>query len=155
MLVINGQVVINGQGYVRRFDEETSGMVILRHRLEHKWHLPAIWRMCFSILFGRDISSIDLGRSFNLFCLVDDFGAGSEINVLHPEILHVITAMIQSGLKAICQDNSERPISQYETRDSPSATSSTDHLKTTNISSAATGEASIGRHIGYCTKSSG
>ncbi|KAL8669327.1 MAG: hypothetical protein Q9168_006073 [Polycauliona sp. 1 TL-2023] len=66
-------LVFNGHNYVTRFKEETGGMVILRHRLEHRWHLPAIWRICFAILFGCDVSPIDLGRPFTLFSLIDDF----------------------------------------------------------------------------------
>ncbi|KAL8804345.1 MAG: hypothetical protein Q9182_002627 [Xanthomendoza sp. 2 TL-2023] len=109
-------LVFNGQSYVKRFNEETGGMVILRHRLEHRWHLPAVWRICLSILFGRDISCIDLGRPFSLFCLVDDFGADSKSKVLYPEIFPVIIAMVQSGLGHIGQEFPERQMSKDEAR---------------------------------------
>ncbi|KAL8782097.1 MAG: hypothetical protein Q9213_005708 [Squamulea squamosa] len=98
-------LVFGGLSYVRRFTEETNGVVILRYRLENKWHLPAVWRSCLAILFGHDVSSIDLAKPFNLFSLVDVFGSNSKSKVLHPEILPVIIAMIQSALKTICQEN--------------------------------------------------
>lgn len=90
-------------------------MVILRHRLEDKWHLPAIWRICFAVLFGCDVSSIDLGRPFSLFSLVDDFEDNSKSNKVHAEILPVIIAMVQNGLKMVCQESPALGTEEHKT----------------------------------------
>ncbi|KAL8895603.1 MAG: hypothetical protein Q9192_003538 [Flavoplaca navasiana] len=99
-------LVFNGSSYITRFKEDTGGMVILQHRLATKWHLPAVWRICFAVLFGCDISSVDLGRPFTLFSLLDDFEGVSKRNEIHPEILPVIIAMLQNGLRMTCGENS-------------------------------------------------
>ncbi|KAI4274372.1 MAG: hypothetical protein L6R38_006112 [Xanthoria sp. 2 TBL-2021] len=112
-------LVFNGQSYVTRFEEETGGMVILRHRLENKCHLPAIWRICFAVLFSCDVSSIDLGRPFSLFSLVDDFEGVSKSNMIHPEILPVIIAMVQNGLRMTCEESPALGTEQHKTNKYP------------------------------------
>ena len=79
----------------------------MQHRLKRWWNIPTIWRICFSILFGRDIAAIDLERKFDLFDLLESFAPAGQTNVIYPEILPVITAMLQSGLKAVCKDQND------------------------------------------------
>ncbi|KAL8933905.1 MAG: hypothetical protein Q9216_006161, partial [Gyalolechia sp. 2 TL-2023] len=112
-------LVINGQSYVKRFTEETGGMVILQHRLQRWWFLPSIWRVCFAILLGCDIGSIDLSRSFNLFGLLEDFVADGKCKTLVPEILPVIVALLQGGLKELHQNSPGTPVPQDDKSDSP------------------------------------
>lgn len=81
--------------------------MIMQHRLKRWWNIPMIWRICFSILFGRDIAAIDLERNFDLFSLLENFAPAGQTRVLYPEILPVITAMLQSGLKAISNDQND------------------------------------------------
>ncbi|KAL8836045.1 MAG: hypothetical protein Q9170_003058 [Blastenia crenularia] len=105
-------LVVNEHIYFKRFCEETGGIAILRHRLQRWWFVPAIWRACFAILFGCDISGIDLEGPFNAFGLVEDFVANGGCKALHPEILPVIVALMQSGLRALHQEDSGTPRSQ-------------------------------------------
>ncbi|KAL8692951.1 MAG: hypothetical protein Q9218_002128 [Villophora microphyllina] len=93
-------LLINGHGYAKKFSEDTGGMIILQHRLQHWWHCPAVWRICFSILFGRDVALLDFEKPFNLFGLVDDFVGDGRSKALYPDVLPVIIAMIQKGLTA-------------------------------------------------------
>lgn len=100
-------LVVNGSSYVKRFSEETGGMIILQHRL-HGWcHVPAIWRTCLAILFGRDIADIELEKPFNLYGLVDDFLGTSKSPRFHPQILPVLISMMQSALKALNLESSD------------------------------------------------
>lgn len=108
-------MVVNGQSYIKRFSEETGGMVILQHRLQRWWFLSAIWRTCFAILFGCDIGKVDFERPFNLFSLMDDFVANGKCKKLHPEVLPVIVALLQSGLKVLHRGNAALPMSQSHT----------------------------------------
>ncbi|KAL8713271.1 MAG: hypothetical protein Q9225_006798 [Loekoesia sp. 1 TL-2023] len=108
-------LVTNGQSYIKRFSEETGGMVILRHRLQRWWFLPAIWRICFAVLFGCDIGKVDFARPFNLFSLVDDFVANGKCKHIHPEILPVIIALLQNGLKVLHRGIAGLPMSQSYT----------------------------------------
>lgn len=105
-------LVVNGPNYVKKFAEKTGGVVIMQHRLKRWWNIPTIWRVCFSILFGRDVATIDLERNFDLFSLLDSFAPAGQTKVVYPEILPVITAMLQRGLKAISnhQNDPDSPL---------------------------------------------
>ncbi|KAL8899813.1 MAG: hypothetical protein Q9207_006001, partial [Kuettlingeria erythrocarpa] len=94
-------LVVNGSSYVKRFSEEAGGMVILRHRLQRWCYVPAVWRTCLAILFGRDIAGVELGRPFNLFSLVDDLMGNGKSPDLYPQIIPVLMSMMQSALKAL------------------------------------------------------
>ncbi|KAI4252235.1 MAG: hypothetical protein LQ352_004401 [Teloschistes flavicans] len=109
MKILARLLVVNGHGYARRFSEDTGGMSILQHRLQHWSHSPAIWRIGFAVLFGRDVALIDFEKPFNLFSLVDDFVGDGRSNTLYPDILPVLIAMIQNGLRpAIAQESTQR-----------------------------------------------
>ncbi|KAL8704722.1 MAG: hypothetical protein Q9201_002146 [Fulgogasparrea decipioides] len=121
-------LVLNGQIYIERFSEETGGMVILQHRLQDWWHLSAIWRICFAILFGCDPALIDFQRPMNLFTLVDDFVGDGKCTTLHPEILPVLVRLLQGGLETISREQLDTPNSQLH-RSNRSTTSQASHTK--------------------------
>jgi len=104
-------LVIHGSGYVSKFSGKTGGFTIMRHRLKRWWDLPPLWPICFSILFARDVADIDFERSFELFSLLEAFG---NCKVVYPNILPVITSMLQSGLKDVFrhQDDPDSPLSE-------------------------------------------
>lgn len=81
----------------------------MAHRLKHWWDIPTIWPMCLSILFGYDVSQIDFNRPFDLANLTDMFGKS---RVSFPEVLPVITTMLQHGLRDILkyQDDPDSPV---------------------------------------------
>jgi len=86
---------------VKKFSEKTNGFTIMRHQLKRWWHVPSLWPVCFSILFGYDVAKLDLERSFDLFGFLDLFASQAEVNVVCPDILTVIAGMIQAGLKTV------------------------------------------------------
>ncbi|KAL8968714.1 MAG: hypothetical protein Q9183_002331, partial [Haloplaca sp. 2 TL-2023] len=101
--ILARMLVVNGANYVKRFTEETGGMIILQHRLQQWWYRPAIWRICFAILFGRDVALVRFDRPLTLFNLVDDFTDGGKCHVLYPEVLPVLLVMMQKGLQTVLQ----------------------------------------------------
>lgn len=110
----------------------------MQHRLKRWWNIPTIWRICFSILFGRDIAAIDLERKFDLFSLLESFAPAGQTKVIYSEILPVITAMLQSGLKAISKDqiDPESPSAMVDRNNSILSTSSesvTECIKSSKI----------------------
>jgi hypothetical protein len=98
-------LVVHGTSYVKKFAERTGGFVVLRHRLRRWWHVPAVWSLCFAILFGHDIVKIDFDRTFDLFSLLDIFLVEARAKVVYPDILPAITGMLQNGLKAVVTDH--------------------------------------------------
>lgn len=92
---------VHGTGYVKKFADKTSGFTIMRHQLKRLWHVPSLWPICFSILFGYDVAKLDLERSFDLFGFLDLFAREAEVNVACSNILTVISGMIQAGLKSV------------------------------------------------------
>ena len=64
-------------------------------------------------MFGKDVATIALERTFDLFGLLESFATEGQTKVVYPEILPVLTTMLQSGLKAIARDQNDP--------DSPSA----------------------------------
>ena len=94
-------VVVHGSAYVNKFKDKSGGFTIMRHRLKRWWHLPALWPPCFAILFGIDVGTLDLERSFDLFGLLELFGGNKEVSVTYPDVLEVMMGMLQNGLKTI------------------------------------------------------
>ncbi len=101
-------LVTHGSGYTSKFASKTGGFWIMAHRLRHWWDVPTLWPICLSILFGKDVAEIDFSRSFDSSTLVEIFG---NCKVVYPDALHVITAMLQHGLRDILkyQDDPDSP----------------------------------------------
>lgn len=114
-------LVMNGSNYVKKFTDKTGGIVIMQHRLKRWWNIPTIWPICFAILFGRDIATINLERTFDLFSLLESFAPESQAKVMYPEMLPVLTAMLQSGLKAIAraQKDPDSPLAERTNEPAP------------------------------------
>jgi hypothetical protein len=110
--ILSRLLVANGPLYVKKFTDKGGGFVVMKNRLRHWWNTPGVWTVCFSILFDRDVSGIDFERNFDVFNLVDIFIANaprSRLRIVYPEILPVIAAMLDTGLRTIVRDpgNSE------------------------------------------------
>lgn len=100
-------MVISGPGYVKKFVEKSGGITIMQYRLKRWWNIPTIWPICFAILFGRDIAAINLERNFDLYNLLEIFGSEDGVRIAYPEILPVLTGMLQSGLKSVTTDQAD------------------------------------------------
>ncbi|QDS69334.1 hypothetical protein FKW77_003516 [Venturia effusa] len=96
-------LVIHGPHYVRRFGEKNGGFVTLAQKLKSWWNTPAIWTICFALLFGVDPVTIDFEADFNHFTLADIFSRKS-FQVMYPETFPILTGMLEHGLRAIVQD---------------------------------------------------
>jgi len=83
----------------------------MRHRLKRWWDIPPLWPIIFSILFAYDVADIDFERPFELFSVLETFGKSK---VVYPDVLPVITAMMQHGLKDVLrnQDDPESPLNE-------------------------------------------
>lgn len=108
-------LVTHGAQYLKKFSEKTGGFVILKQRLRNWWNTPAVWTICFAILFGMDVAHIDFDREFDLYNLVDMFLEKSHGNVVYPEILPVMTTMLGAGLRTIVRNSEDE-----DTIESPS-----------------------------------
>lgn len=97
----------NGPAYVEKFADKTGGISIMQHRLKRWWRLPAIWTICFAILFGQDVANINLKRPFDLEMLLENFTPGSGLRVAYPEMLTVLVGMLQSGLSCTTKDQDD------------------------------------------------
>ena len=100
-------LVASGAIYVQKFIEKSGGMVVLQHRLRRWWSIPTVWPLCFAIIFGIDISNIAFDRPFDLFSLIEIFASRSDLNIVYPAILPVITTMLEAGLRIVTRDQSD------------------------------------------------
>lgn len=94
-------LVVHGNSYTKKFTEKNGGYTVLKHYLNRWWDIPALWPICFSILFGQDIALLELDKPFSAQSLLDIFVGRNELHIVHPEMLPVITEMLKSGLKSI------------------------------------------------------
>ncbi|KAE8151119.1 hypothetical protein BDV25DRAFT_100324 [Aspergillus avenaceus] len=92
-------IVVHGGSYSKKFSEKTGGFLIMRHALKKWWSVPVIWPLCFAILFGVDVGKINVTKTFDQFALSELFCSSNEAQVVYPEMLPVISDMLQSGLK--------------------------------------------------------
>lgn len=106
-------LVAHGPSYATKFAGKSGGFYIMAHRLKRWWDIPTIWPICFSIFFGYDVAEIDFERPFDFFSLLATF---ENCNVVFPEALPIITAMLQIGLKDVLR-NQEDPSSPSGDRD--------------------------------------
>lgn len=95
-------LVSHGPPYVKKFAEKSGGFTILKQRLKVWWNMPSIWVICFALLFGHDVSTIDFDGEFNHFNLADLFGQ-KPVYVVYPEAFTLIIAMLEHGLRSIVQ----------------------------------------------------
>ena len=104
-------LVVNGTSYVQKFVTKTAGVVIMQHRIKRWWKIPAVWLICFAILFGKDVASIDMERPFDLYTLLEIFDTSGQARVVYPQILPVLTSMLQVGLRSLtrCQAGCSPP----------------------------------------------
>ena len=103
-------LVLNGPLYVKKFADKSGGFTLMKHRLRHWWNTPGIWTICFAVLFDRDVASIDFERDFDVFNLVDIFIMHSpqpNLKMCYPEIFQVISALLDTGLRAIVRDRDQ------------------------------------------------
>ena len=113
MKILSHVLIVNGSSYVEKFAERTGGFVIMKHRLKRWWNLKTLWLICFAILFGRDVATINFARRFDLYSLVETFAPVEMVHVVHPGMLQVIVAMLRNGLKSITKDQHD-PDSPHE-----------------------------------------
>lgn len=76
----------------------------MQRHLKRWWSIPSIWPLCFAILFGQDVASINLDRDFDFYNLMEALNANERTAVVYPQILPVLTNMLQNGLRAITKD---------------------------------------------------
>lgn len=94
-------LVVHGSGYSKKFSDKNGGYTILEHHLKRWWNVPALWTICFSILFGRDIALLDHDKPFDSPGLLKLFLSDGDLRIVNPEIFPVITGMLKSGLSSI------------------------------------------------------
>ena len=111
-------LVLNGSGYMKKFVEKTGGITIMQHRLRCWWAITTIWPICFAVMFGRDVATINFNRKFDLFSLLETFDEDGGVTVIYPEILPVLTSMLQNGINSIAmkQDQPDSPLAQKSHR---------------------------------------
>lgn len=71
----------------------------MQHRLKRWWSVPALWPICFAILFGLDVGSMNIDKPFDGANLLRALLLSDDTKVVFPEILPVITEMMKSGVK--------------------------------------------------------
>ncbi|KAG8525770.1 uncharacterized protein KY384_000530 [Bacidia gigantensis] len=99
-------LTLSGSNYRENFAKKKGGLVIMRHNLQRHWDIPAIWLACFATLLGKDIANINL-QKFDLFTLIETFGAGDKIDVVAPEILPLLTTLLRNGFLALTKQEPE------------------------------------------------
>ena len=101
-------LVTQPAGYASKFSTKTGGFKIVAHRLKHWWDIPTIWPILFSILFGVDVAEVDFTRPLEFFTLLEIF---SGCRVVIPDVLPVMTSMLQHGLRDVLkyQDDPDSP----------------------------------------------
>ena len=92
-------VVVIGSGYSKKFAEKSGGYIILEHRLQRWWDVPALWPICFSILFGVDHALLNLDKAFDPSELLKAFLTESDVKVVFSDMLPVIVNMLKSGVR--------------------------------------------------------
>ena len=106
MKILSRLLIVHGPSYVKKFADKSGGFIILKQRLKSWWNIPSIWIICFALLFGHDVATIDFDVEFNHFNLADLFSQ-KPVYAMYPEVFPIITAMLEHGLRSIVQDRGQ------------------------------------------------
>ncbi|KAI9375761.1 hypothetical protein BJX61DRAFT_548791 [Aspergillus egyptiacus] len=91
-------IVTSDSKYNKRFSDKNGGYTIMRRCMRRWWTIPAMWPICFSVLFGLDLGITMAGKPFDRASFSGMF-AGNETQVCFPEMFPVITEMMRSALR--------------------------------------------------------
>lgn len=95
-------LVVHGGAYSKKFAEKNGGYILIEHHLNRWWNIPALWPICFSILFGVDHAFLELTMPLDLSGLTKLFLAeGNDVKIVFPDMLPVIMKMLKSGMRSI------------------------------------------------------
>ncbi|KAJ5165433.1 Concanavalin A-like lectin/glucanase subgroup [Penicillium coprophilum] len=100
-------VVVIGSGYSKKFAEKSGGYIILEHRLKSWWDIPALWPICFSILFGVDHALLNVDEPFHPYELLRALLAEGDLKVVFPDMLPVIMNMLKCGVRNLTTTNAQ------------------------------------------------
>lgn len=114
-------LVVNGSGYGKKFAEKNGGYTVLKHHLRRWWNIPALWPICFAILFGQDVASLDLERPFDASEFLSLFVPGGYLRIVYPEMLPVIMEMLKTGLRSSVMANDHKEASTHDQASAPTS----------------------------------
>lgn len=87
------------------FVEKNGGFITLKNRLKTFWKSTTAWLSCFAIMFGSALSCGSAAEEFTLFRLINVFSVDDKLDIENPEILPVIMAMLQAGLRHVVKQD--------------------------------------------------
>lgn len=97
--IMSRLIIVHGPAYSRKFADKSGGYSIMQALLKRWWNVPAVWPICFATLFGMDPSLLDLEKPFDRSDLLKLFLSNGDPEIMIPEMLTVITELMQGGLK--------------------------------------------------------
>lgn len=92
-------IVFHGGSYSKKFSEKTGGYVIMQNRLKRWWKVPTVWPICFAILLGLDVASMNIDGPLDGSTLSALLLAYDNTTVVFPEMISVIAELMKSGVK--------------------------------------------------------
>lgn len=100
-------LIVHGSSYSKKFSDKNGGYTVLENHLQKWWNVPALWPICFSILFGQDLAAIDLDRQFTASNLLGIFLANGDLRIAFPEMLPVIMGMVKRAIESLVSPERE------------------------------------------------
>lgn len=89
----------------------------MKQRLKRWWHVPALWPVVFSMLYGIDVAKVDIDQPLDLFHLVETFRQDGKAAVGCPDVFPVITGMLKSGFGVIVTAQGESNLQHSHLRE--------------------------------------
>lgn len=71
----------------------------MQQRLKRWWKVPTVWPICFAILLGLDVASMNIDGPFDGSTLSALLLADDNTKVVFPEMISVIAELMKSGVK--------------------------------------------------------
>lgn len=102
--IVGHALVKLGSEFRTPFVDKNGGFTTLRSRMKALWRDPAIWYLCFGMMFGREISGPMLEKEFTVFSLLENLNVDNDLHVPHPDILPTTMNMLEAGLRDVVKD---------------------------------------------------
>ena len=111
-------LIVNGPGYVQKFNESTKGFTLVQARLKVWWQVRDIWTTIFALLLGIDIPLLDFEQGLDCRVFKSRMDETDREIMFCPQAMDIILSLVEEGVKE-SREQSLRTTSSASELDQP------------------------------------
>ncbi|KAI9672618.1 MAG: hypothetical protein M1831_000053 [Alyxoria varia] len=92
-------LIVNGPGYVKKFNESTKGFTLVQARLRSWWRVRDVWTTVFALLLGIDIPLLDFVQGLDCQVFSSRMNETNQEAIFCPQAMDIILSLMEEGVK--------------------------------------------------------